>query len=517
MRCARVLASKAQSAMEYLMTYGWAILIMAVVLVSLFSLGIFNKGSVITSACLANPGFFCSRPLLNTTGALNITVGQLSGSTITLTSIGCSNSTAPPIQTTGLNSIVLVSGESVPLVLNCPITANTVGTSFTGTVWIGYTASGLPGQTAMIARVSTAVATGAAVGKSGTGSAGGGSSSNTIKWLSGWMYREPITISNGGGSLSDYQILVKANTASLISAGHMNANGNDIVVTDNSGQTQIPFYLAGPINSASTNIWINVPTIAAGNTVIYMYYGNSVATSQSSGINTFNLFDSFPGSTLNSSKWSAYQINNQGPATGQVVVNNKLELLYGTTWWGSDAYTNPTYPTSTAWELDVNVNWAQLSSVGNCGGTYCDSPSIIYLRSPSATRDTTYYGEPGYPSIFLQFNPHNSQVAFQAGGGGNSITSSGSYSVSTNTWFNASIQVYPGTGSNAVAYEYIGGASQASPLQIPANIFTNISSYVVEFHTGNYGSIDEMFIGNVILRQISAITPTTSVGVEQTV
>ncbi len=33
---------KPQSAMEYLMTYGWAILIIAVVLGALFSLGIFN-------------------------------------------------------------------------------------------------------------------------------------------------------------------------------------------------------------------------------------------------------------------------------------------------------------------------------------------------------------------------------------------------------------------------------------------------------------------------------------------
>ncbi len=34
--------SKAQSAMEYLMTYGWAILIIAVVMVALFALGVFN-------------------------------------------------------------------------------------------------------------------------------------------------------------------------------------------------------------------------------------------------------------------------------------------------------------------------------------------------------------------------------------------------------------------------------------------------------------------------------------------
>ncbi len=38
--------SRAQSAMEYLMTYGWAILIIAVVLAALFELGVFNAGNL---------------------------------------------------------------------------------------------------------------------------------------------------------------------------------------------------------------------------------------------------------------------------------------------------------------------------------------------------------------------------------------------------------------------------------------------------------------------------------------
>ncbi len=46
-------ATNAQSAMEYLMTYGWAILIIAIVLVALFSLGIFNSANF---APRAQPG-----------------------------------------------------------------------------------------------------------------------------------------------------------------------------------------------------------------------------------------------------------------------------------------------------------------------------------------------------------------------------------------------------------------------------------------------------------------------------
>ena len=62
----------AQSAMEYLMTYGWAILLIAVILVTFFELGIFNiSGS--SSGCVAQSSFLCSNPQLNTTGNVLVT------------------------------------------------------------------------------------------------------------------------------------------------------------------------------------------------------------------------------------------------------------------------------------------------------------------------------------------------------------------------------------------------------------------------------------------------------------
>lgn len=71
---------KAQSAMEYLMTYGWAILIIAIVLAALFSLGVFNS-NLVGNNCIAVPGFFCSRPILEN-GNLILSVGQNIGSSM---------------------------------------------------------------------------------------------------------------------------------------------------------------------------------------------------------------------------------------------------------------------------------------------------------------------------------------------------------------------------------------------------------------------------------------------------
>jgi hypothetical protein len=49
---------KGQTAMEYLMTYGWAILIVIVVVAALYSMGVFTlKGGVPCSPCFSNFAF----------------------------------------------------------------------------------------------------------------------------------------------------------------------------------------------------------------------------------------------------------------------------------------------------------------------------------------------------------------------------------------------------------------------------------------------------------------------------
>ena len=66
-----------QSAMEYLMTYGWAILIIAVVMVALFSLGILG-GNPLGTSCIAQSGYICQSPVLHG-NTLTATVGQATG------------------------------------------------------------------------------------------------------------------------------------------------------------------------------------------------------------------------------------------------------------------------------------------------------------------------------------------------------------------------------------------------------------------------------------------------------
>jgi hypothetical protein len=160
---------RAQSAMEYLMTYGWAILIIAVVISVLFALGVFNTGSSITTACVPRSGFLCSSPSLHA-GILYVTLGQATGMSWTNTvyyydptgTSGCSYalSSGTTLVNTVWNTLTMSTtlsntlqfiGTTTPPIL--PPTAS-AGSAYQGTIWVSYN---IP--TAGISNLCTQVAT----------------------------------------------------------------------------------------------------------------------------------------------------------------------------------------------------------------------------------------------------------------------------------------------------------------------------------------------------------------------
>ncbi len=114
----------------------------------------------------------------------------------------------------------------------------------------------------------------------------------TTFWLTGWSYRVPVTIQeNSGSSLTDYQVLVSLNASFNWSA--VNGDGSDIRFTDIFGNL-LSYWIEEWSYGSGAKIWVKVPTIPAGGTAtVYMYYGNSTASSASSGVSTFIYFDHF--------------------------------------------------------------------------------------------------------------------------------------------------------------------------------------------------------------------------------
>ncbi len=122
-------------------------------------------------------------------------------------------------------------------------------------------------------------------------------------WNLHWLYRRPVLINNtlNSNNLYNYQVLVVLDTQTLISSGKMRADCGDIRFIGSDDETELNYWIEGGCNTPNTRIWVKVPFIPAnGVRKIYLYYGNSSATSESNGTKVFEFFDDFSESIFTS-------------------------------------------------------------------------------------------------------------------------------------------------------------------------------------------------------------------------
>ncbi len=99
--------ARGQSALEYLTTYGWAILIIAIAVAALAALGLFTPSTYVSSSCIAPSNFSCLLTQLDTHGNFSVKLEQSTSGTINLTAIGCNNQLA-------FNHMLNVTSKDMP-------------------------------------------------------------------------------------------------------------------------------------------------------------------------------------------------------------------------------------------------------------------------------------------------------------------------------------------------------------------------------------------------------------------
>tara|TARA_Y100000310_G_C20504272_1_gene725615 strand:+ start:316 stop:789 length:474 start_codon:yes stop_codon:yes gene_type:complete len=83
---------KGQAAMEFLMTYGWAILAAAIAIVVLAYFGVFSPEKYVSNVCTVNAPFDCEEYSITSGGVIQLTIRNGGGNVIDVTSIvidGC--------------------------------------------------------------------------------------------------------------------------------------------------------------------------------------------------------------------------------------------------------------------------------------------------------------------------------------------------------------------------------------------------------------------------------------------
>ena len=108
---------KGQAAMEFIMTYGWAILVVLVAIAALAYFGVLSPGKYLPEKCIPAAGISCNSFKATTTGVDVILQNSL-GKDITVTGINFPDATCSDTFTT-----TLVNGDSGTFNIACTLTS----------------------------------------------------------------------------------------------------------------------------------------------------------------------------------------------------------------------------------------------------------------------------------------------------------------------------------------------------------------------------------------------------------
>jgi hypothetical protein len=156
--------------------------------------------------------------------------------------------------------------------------------------------------------------------------------------IQSWKYRKSHLITAGSGCGTNYQIRVHVYYGSGSDSGEdvycnskCNTDFSDIRFTSSNGKTLIYYWLQSKTDNNNAIFYVKVSENLDSNATIYVYYGNSPATSISDENNTFvdvipNLVGSWNMEEANATDPVLDSSGNgkNGTATGTTIVNGKF-------------------------------------------------------------------------------------------------------------------------------------------------------------------------------------------------
>ncbi len=151
-----------------------------------------------------------------------------------------------------------------------------------------------------------------------------------------FSFRQRVDVTNSGSAQTDFQISFTLSTSTLISAGKMQSDCDDIRVTDVNGKL-LPHWTeklsSSACNTTTTKIWTKLSSIDTTGNTIYVYYGNPQAIGIESGKKVFVYFDDFNISNLSDLFTVADPTGTQITESG-----GKLNFTTGNSAWNQSVY-----------------------------------------------------------------------------------------------------------------------------------------------------------------------------------
>jgi len=130
---------RGQAAMEFLMTYGWAILVVLIAIGALAYFGVLNPSKFLPESCTVGPGIGCDDFKVETTGAATIVLRNGLGQDLTGVTVVIDGNPAD----SGCDSTTMADGGTITCVWDAgTLSTGTAGTSYKEDIIFSYTISG---------------------------------------------------------------------------------------------------------------------------------------------------------------------------------------------------------------------------------------------------------------------------------------------------------------------------------------------------------------------------------------
>jgi len=297
---------RGQAAIEFIMTYGWAFLVVLVAVAALAAFGVLDSSLFLPNKCILEAGIGCDDFRINE-NSVSLSLRNSRGEDVTITSIsfeGCSGSPS---------GILSNHDQSLFIIDGCN---NTLGEKFNKDFTLTYTGrSGLQHEDKGMV----------------SGKVELGTSSGSSNWYSSaWQFRKKITISkdNIDEDVSNFPVLLSITDADLKS--NAQADGDDILFAQGLAKWdhEIEEY------DSSTGIlvaWIRAPHLpSASDEVFYMYYGNPNSSNQQNAGGVWSSYQSVwhmsqdPSSAIDDSAGA-----NDGTALGSMDSSDQVPGIIG--------------------------------------------------------------------------------------------------------------------------------------------------------------------------------------------
>jgi hypothetical protein len=133
---------RGQAAMEFLMTYGWAIFVVLMAIGALAYFGVLSPDKFLSDKCMASPPFACTQYKITGDAVSNVNISLQNGAGIDLVNmsvrLSCSDGSDAAIVTG--TDVSTANGETQNIVFTCP--QQPVGDRFKANYTITYLKAG---------------------------------------------------------------------------------------------------------------------------------------------------------------------------------------------------------------------------------------------------------------------------------------------------------------------------------------------------------------------------------------